>query len=69
MDHKLERVAQIGNTRIDRCVCGVLHVTVGSITVRLKPDDARGLKEALERALASGSVVGDLFGHAPTSCN
>jgi len=51
-DHDRQSLAQRGPCRIEACECGVLHVTVGMITLRLQPTTARALADALEQALA-----------------
>lgn len=37
--------------RIDRCGCGTMHLTIGALTLRLKPSAARELAEALTSAI------------------
>ena len=56
-DHDRQPVAHRGPCRIDQCECGVLHVTVGMITLRLQPTTARALAEALELALAQSGCA------------
>lgn len=50
--HRSHAVASSGPCTIESCDCGVLHVTVGMITMRLQPTTARALAEALGTALA-----------------
>ena len=45
-------LASNGPCSIESCDCGVLHVTVGMITMRLQPTTARALADTLLRALA-----------------
>jgi hypothetical protein len=49
--HPRHRVADVGPCVIEQCDCGVLHVTVGMMTMRLHGDTARALSIALDRAL------------------
>jgi hypothetical protein len=59
--HRRTPVANLGPCTIEQCDCGVLHVTVGMITMRLQPETAGALCSALQRALASTSApVGSL---------
>ena len=51
-DHERQSLAHCGPCQIDRCDCGVLHVTLGMVTLRLQPATARALADALEQALA-----------------
>lgn len=37
--------------RIDRCGCGTMHLTIGALTLRLKPSAARELADALASAV------------------
>ncbi len=50
--HRPHPLAQSGPCTIEACDCGVLHVTVGMLTMRLQPTTARALAEALGHALA-----------------
>ncbi|HWB77945.1 MAG TPA: hypothetical protein VG755_23435 [Nannocystaceae bacterium] len=49
--HPRHRVASLGPCSIEQCDCGVLHITVGAITMRLQHETARALSIALDRAL------------------
>lgn len=51
--HQRTPVANFGPCTIEQCDCGVLHVTVGMMTMRLQPETAGALCLALQRALAS----------------
>ena len=60
-----EELAAGPHCKIERCHCGVLHLTLGSITVRSTPEVAQSLLVALHHALvrlelqiANGSVAG-----------
>ena len=49
--HPRQRVASVGPCTIEQCDCGVLHVTVGMVTMRLHQETAHALSAALARAL------------------
>jgi hypothetical protein len=51
--HHTQPLASLGPCTVEQCACGVLHVTVGAVTVRLQPETARALATVLDRALAS----------------
>ncbi|MDC0716113.1 hypothetical protein [Nannocystis bainbridge] len=36
---------------MQQCTCGMLHVSVGSVTVRMRPAAAAGLRDAMAAAL------------------
>jgi hypothetical protein len=44
-------LAEQGPFRIDLCACGMLHVTIGPVTVRLMPPAAQSLQGTLGEAL------------------
>lgn len=44
-------LAENPECRIERCVCGVLHLTVGPLTFRTTPDCLRSLADAARDAL------------------
>jgi hypothetical protein len=46
----LEALAQTDGCRIDRCDCGWIHVTVGTVTVRIRPSQCTELAAALAHA-------------------
>jgi hypothetical protein len=49
--HHTQPLASLGPCNVEQCACGVLHVTVGAVTVRLQPETARVLATVLDRAL------------------
>ena len=49
--HHTHPLASLGPCSVEQCACGVLHVTVGAVTVRLQPETARALATVLDRAL------------------
>jgi hypothetical protein len=46
-----EELATGPHCKIERCHCGVLHLTLGAITVRSTPEVAQSLMVALHHAL------------------
>lgn len=50
MIHELRLLARLGNTRVEQCSCGAVHLHVGSITLRLDPERATDLAHALASA-------------------
>ncbi|HEX4461437.1 MAG TPA: hypothetical protein VIA18_25830 [Polyangia bacterium] len=46
-----EELAAGPHCKIERCHCGVLHLTLGAITVRSTPEVAQALLVALHHAL------------------
>lgn len=48
-----------GNTHCNvlQCSCGMLHVTLGPLTMRVEPGSARMLRDVLDAALAA--IAGD----------
>jgi hypothetical protein len=55
--HQTRHLASLGPCTIELCDCGVLHVTVGAVTMRLQPETARALVTVLDRALPSAEVL------------
>lgn len=51
MDHRTRTVAQNEQCTVQQCTCGMLHVSVGAVTVRLRPPAAGQLRDALVTAL------------------
>ncbi len=54
------RVAQNGVAAVDLCNCGVFHVHVGALTLRMEPPAVQELLAALRAALAHGSSEASL---------
>lgn len=46
-----ELLARGVNSAVERCACGVLHVTVGALTMRFTREAAAELAQTLEEAL------------------
>ena len=46
-------LAETTHCRIERCRCGVLHLTVGPLTLRTTPDVLRSLAAAATDALGT----------------
>jgi hypothetical protein len=53
MEHHARHLAGNGACQVGQCTCGMLHVTVGPITVRLEPGAAHTLRDVLTAALAA----------------
>lgn len=51
MKHDVTTIARAPNTRIDRCSCGAVHITVGGTTVRIRDAAARELRDLLNAAM------------------
>lgn len=51
MEHRTRTVAQNEQCTVLHCTCGVLHVSVGAVTLRLRASAAGGLRDALAAAL------------------
>jgi hypothetical protein len=47
-----ELLATMGSSRIERCQCGAIHVSVGAVTIRATAEVLRDLSTALSSALA-----------------
>lgn len=45
-----EALAETHGCRVDRCAHGCVHLTIGGVTLRLSPDHARAVAEALSQA-------------------
>lgn len=58
--HRRTPIANFGPCTIEQCDCGVLHVTVGMVTMRLQPETAGALCCALQRALATTAAPVEL---------
>ncbi len=43
-------VAQGPLSQVEECSCGILHVTIGALTLRLQPDCVASLAETLTEA-------------------
>ncbi|HEX7666108.1 MAG TPA: hypothetical protein VF407_16385 [Polyangiaceae bacterium] len=46
-----EVIAQGQVCQVEECSCGVLHVTVGALTLRLAPEVVASLRDTLDDAL------------------
>lgn len=51
MKHVVTTIARASNTRIDRCSCGAIHITVGGTTIRIREAAARELEGLLGAAM------------------
>ena len=51
MEHRTRTVAQNEQCTVQQCTCGMMHVSVGAVTVRLRPAAAGQLRDALVSAL------------------
>jgi hypothetical protein len=51
MEHRTRPVAQNEQCTVLQCTCGMLHVSVGAVTVRMRPAAAGHLRDALALAL------------------
>ncbi|MCB9754866.1 MAG: hypothetical protein H6713_33435 [Myxococcales bacterium] len=63
MHEHAEFLAGTPHCNVQRCVCGVIHVTVGPVSLRLLPEAARELRDALAVGLeveARRGRVGEL---------
>lgn len=47
MKHVTKTIARAANTRIDQCSCGAIHITVGGVTMRIREQAARELRDVL----------------------
>lgn len=52
VDHRRKTLVSKPGCRVEECTCGVFHVSVGAVTVRLPRTQLQGLLEALADALA-----------------
>ena len=52
VEHKVRTVTRTQHCKIDNCTCGAVHISVGSVTMRIKAGAARELRDALVRAMA-----------------
>lgn len=62
MKHVVTTIARAPNTRIDRCSCGAIHITVGGTTVRIKDGAARELRDLLNVAMRTVDQQGRSIG-------
>jgi hypothetical protein len=53
MDHHARHLAGNGACNVGQCTCGMLHVTVGPLTLRLEPGAAGTLRDVLTAALTA----------------
>lgn len=51
MEHRTRTVAQNEQCTVLQCTCGMLHVSVGAVTVRMRATAASHLRDALALAL------------------
>jgi hypothetical protein len=51
MQHIIKTLVRTQSCKIDQCSCGAVHVSVGSMTVRITENATRELHEALSRAM------------------
>lgn len=51
MEHRTRTLAQTEQCSVLQCTCGMLHVTVGGTTVRMRAPTAEQLRDALSSAL------------------
>ncbi len=51
MEHRTRTLAQNEQCSVQLCTCGALHVTVGSVTVRVRKPAAENLRDVLAAAL------------------
>jgi hypothetical protein len=56
-------LAETPQCRIERCHCGVLHLTVGPLTFRTTPDVLQSLASAAADALGSLALDALMGGH------
>lgn len=50
MEHKLRLLSQLGPCRVEGCTCGVVHLTIGAMSIRLSAEHATQLTQALTAA-------------------
>ncbi|HEY8377227.1 MAG TPA: hypothetical protein VIK91_12090 [Nannocystis sp.] len=65
MEHRIRTVAQNEQCTVQQCTCGVLHVSVGSVTLRLRAPAAAGLRDGLAAALQK--IAADTAGWGPAA--
>ena len=65
MKHVVQNIARASNTRIDRCSCGAVHITVGGTTVRIKDAAARELRDVLTLAMRTIDQQARSIGASP----
>lgn len=53
MEHHARHLAGNGACNVGQCTCGMLHVTVGPLTLRLEPGAAQTLRDVLTAALTA----------------
>lgn len=51
MDHHTRQLAGTSHCNVRQCSCGMLHVTIGPLTMRLEPGAAETLRAVLGAAL------------------
>ena len=55
--HHTRTLAGTTHCNVLQCSCGMLHVTLGPLTMRVEPGSARTLRDVLDAALAA--IAGD----------
>ncbi len=55
MHEHSEFLAGTPHCNVQRCGCGVIHVTIGPVSLRLQPEVARELRDALVVGLEVGA--------------
>jgi hypothetical protein len=53
VEHRIKTLVRSKNCKIDQCSCGVMHISVGGTTVRIKKEAGQELRDALVHAFAS----------------
>lgn len=51
--HQTRTLAGTTHCNVLQCSCGMLHVTLGPLTMRVEPGSARTLRDVLDAALAA----------------
>ncbi len=51
MEHRTRTLAQNEQCSVQVCTCGAFHVTIGSVTVRVRQEAAENLRGVLAAAL------------------
>lgn len=51
MEHRTRTLAQNEQCSVQVCTCGAFHITVGSVTVRVRQNAAEQLRDTLAAAL------------------
>lgn len=50
MEHKLRLLSQLGQCRVEGCSCGVVHLSLGAVSIRLSTQQATDLAQAMRSA-------------------